>query len=80
MYIGRAVINAPVPVSRFEGAGLEKVGFVAAIDSEAAPALLVDDVIVHIDSRYFRPAEVETLLRYPSEAKSKLGWITEITV
>lgn len=62
MSIGRVVINSLVPASRFKDAGLDKVGFVAA------PALLVDDVIVHIDSRYFRPTEVETLLRYPSEA------------
>ena len=33
-----------------------------------------------IDSRYFRPAEVETLLGDPSKAKEKLGWVPEITV
>jgi GDPmannose 4,6-dehydratase len=31
-------------------------------------------VIVKIDSRYFRPAEVETLLGDPTKAKEKLGW------
>jgi GDPmannose 4,6-dehydratase len=31
-------------------------------------------VIVKIDSRYFRPTEVETLLGDPSKAKQKLGW------
>ncbi|MBC07619.1 GDP-mannose 4,6-dehydratase [Thalassospira sp.] len=30
--------------------------------------------IVSVDPRYFRPAEVETLLGDPSKAKSKLGW------
>lgn len=30
--------------------------------------------IVAIDSRYFRPTEVETLLGDPSKAKEKLGW------
>ena len=32
-----------------------------------------------IDSRYFRPAEVETLLGDPSKAKEKRGWVPEIT-
>jgi len=31
-------------------------------------------VIVRVDPRYFRPAEVETLLGNPSKAKQKLGW------
>ena len=29
--------------------------------------------------KYFRPAEVETLLGDPSKAKNKLGWVPEIT-
>ena len=31
-------------------------------------------VVVRIDPRYFRPAEVETLLGDPTKAHSKLGW------
>lgn len=33
-----------------------------------------DSVVVRIDPRYFRPAEVETLLGDPAKAKQKLGW------
>ena len=36
-------------------------------------------VIVRVDPRYFRPAEVETLLGNPAKAKEKLGWIPEIS-
>ena len=36
-------------------------------------------MIVQVDPRYFRPAEVETLLGDPSKAKNKLGWVPEIT-
>ena len=32
------------------------------------------EVVVRIDPRYFRPAEVETLLGDPSKARDKLGW------
>jgi GDPmannose 4,6-dehydratase len=35
-------------------------------------------VLVRIDPRYFRPAEVETLLGDPSKARTKLGWSAEI--
>ncbi len=35
--------------------------------------------IVQVDSRYFRPTEVETLLGDPTKAKQKLGWTPKIT-
>jgi len=35
--------------------------------------------IVRVDTRYFRPTEVETLLGDPSKAKQKLGWTPKIT-
>jgi len=64
----------------FEGKGLEEKGVVVSINGDKAPALKVGDVIVQVDPRYFRPAEVETLLGDPSKAKEKLGWVPEITV
>lgn len=65
---------------RFEGAGVDEVAIVSAIEGDKAPALKVGDVIVRVDPRYFRPAEVETLLGDPAKAKEKLGWVPEITV
>ena len=38
------------------------------------------EVVVRIDPRYFRPAEVETLLGDPSKAKDKLGWTPKTTL
>lgn len=32
------------------------------------------EVVIEVDPRYFRPAEVETLLGDPSKAREKLGW------
>ncbi|SPF81828.1 GDP-mannose 4,6-dehydratase [Pseudoprimorskyibacter insulae] len=64
----------------FTGEGVEEIGTVTAIEGDDAPALNVGDVIVRIDPRYFRPAEVETLLGDPTKAKEKLGWVPEITV
>jgi len=64
----------------FTGEGINEKGTVIAIAGDKVPALKVGDVIVQIDPRYFRPAEVETLLGDPSKAKAKLGWTPEITV
>jgi len=64
----------------FTGEGIDEVATVAAIEGDKAPALKVGDVILRIDPRYFRPAEVETLLGDPAKAKAKLGWTPEITV
>ncbi|UWQ01515.1 GDP-mannose 4,6-dehydratase [Aliiroseovarius crassostreae] len=63
----------------FSGTGVDEIATVAAITSNKAPALRVGDVIMRIDPRYFRPAEVETLLGDPSKAKAKLGWEPKIT-
>lgn len=65
---------------RFEGKGVNERGIVDKIEGSNAPALKVGDTIIQVDSRYFRPAEVETLLGDPSKAKAKLGWTPEITV
>ena len=65
---------------RFEGTGIDEKGIVASIHGEKSPALKPGDIIVAIDERYFRPAEVESLLGDPAKAKMKLGWVPEITV
>lgn len=65
---------------RFEGKGIYEVGIVDTVDGDKVPAINVGDIIVRVDSRYFRPAEVETLLGDPSNAQKKLGWVPEISV
>ena len=65
---------------KFEGNGVDEIATVASIVGDKAPGIKVGNVIVRIDSRYFRPTEVETLLGDPAKAKQKLGWVPEITV
>ena len=48
----------------WQGSGVDTIG----IDSTSG------EVIVRVDPRYFRPAEVETLLGDPTEASTILGW------
>jgi len=63
----------------FEGSGVDEIARVASIKGDMAPALNVGDVVMRINPRYFRPAEVETLLGDPTKAKEMLGWVPEIT-
>jgi len=75
-FIVRAAGELGVTIA-FEGEGIEEVGKVAAIDADKADpemALSVGDVIIAVDEKYYRPAEVEALLGDPSYAKNKLGW------
>jgi GDPmannose 4,6-dehydratase len=64
----------------WEGQGVDEQGRIASIAGAKAPGVKVGDVIVKIDPRYFRPAEVETLLGDPTKAKEKLGWVPRITL
>ncbi len=63
----------------FSGTGVDEIATVASVTGDNAPVVKVGDVIVRIDPRYFRPAEVDTLLGDPTKAKEKLGWVPEIT-
>jgi GDPmannose 4,6-dehydratase len=65
---------------KFQGEGVHEIATVSSIIGDKAPALKEGDAIVRIDSKYFRPTEVETLLGDPTKAKVKLGWVPEITV
>ncbi len=65
---------------RFEGKGVDEQAVVEAVESDLAAAVKPGDVIMRIDPRYFRPAEVETLLGDPTKAREKLGWTPKITV
>ncbi len=63
----------------FRGKGIEEVGVVTRVSGDLAPGARVGDVVVRIDPRYFRPAEVDTLLGDPTKARERLGWVPEIT-
>jgi GDPmannose 4,6-dehydratase len=65
---------------RWQGTGVDEKGIVDNITGDKAPGLTVGQTIVAVDPRYFRPAEVETLLGDPTKAKEKLGWLPQITL
>jgi GDPmannose 4,6-dehydratase len=53
----------------WRGDGVEEVG----VDAVSGRTL------IHVDPRYFRPTEVETLLGDATKARQKLGWTAEVT-
>ena len=54
---------------RWDGKDIDEKGFDAA----------TGECIVEVDPRYFRPAEVETLLGDAAKAREKLGWVLKTT-
>ncbi|MFT4256218.1 MAG: GDP-mannose 4,6-dehydratase [Pseudoxanthomonas sp.] len=64
----------------FEGTGVDEKAVVQAVEGDKVPAVKPGDVIVKVDPRYFRPAEVETLLGDPAKAKADLGWVPQIAL
>ncbi|MDO3387351.1 GDP-mannose 4,6-dehydratase [Gilvimarinus sp. SDUM040013] len=63
----------------FHGKGVDEIAVVDSVSGDAAPNVKPGDVLVRIDPRYFRPAEVETLLGDSTKAREKLGWEPETT-
>ena len=72
-YSVKDFVNRAAPYFGFnlewQGEGLDEV----AVDKNTGI------VVVRVDSKYFRPAEVETLLGDASKAKEKLGWEPKIS-
>ncbi|WP_299665061.1 GDP-mannose 4,6-dehydratase [uncultured Ruegeria sp.] len=64
----------------FSGEGVDEVAIVRDVVGDKAPALTAGDIVMRINPRYFRPAEVDSLLGDPSKAKQKLGWEPETSV
>ena len=58
----------------WEGNNVDEIGYL--VDPHSGNQSCA---IVRVDSRYFRPTEVETLLGNSSKAKDKLGWTPKIT-
>lgn len=64
-------------VREFVEIAAEKIGFQITWRGNGVNETGVDqdgNIIVKVDPRYFRPAEVDTLLGDPGKAKKQLGW------
>ncbi|ANH68939.1 GDP-mannose 4,6-dehydratase [Mitsuaria sp. 7] len=70
-FVNAAAKELEMPL-RWEGSGVDEKAWL--VDADGA-----ERVVVAVDPRYFRPAEVETLLGDPSKAKKQLGWAPKIS-
>ena len=59
---------------------LKEVGIVECNDGSVSKQLKKGDIIIKVDERFFRPAEVETLLGDYSYAYKELGWQPETKI
>ena len=74
---------------KWQGKGVDEKGLIADIqpsslmgkyaDFSRLNALRPEDVVVSVDSKYFRPTEVERLLGDSTKARQRLGWTPEIS-
>jgi GDPmannose 4,6-dehydratase len=78
-FVRMSALEAGIELA-FSGEGVEEIATVVKVNSDNTNSVNIGDIIVRVDPRYFRPAEVETLLGDPTKAKDKLGWVPEITV
>ena len=63
----------------WKGSYENEIGVVTKCN-EKFPAVKLGSEIIKVDKKYFRPAEVETLLGDPSLAEKDLGWIPKISL
>ena len=54
----------------WKGSGVDEKGY----DKKSG------NLLVQVDARYFRPAEVDLLLGNPAKAEKKLGWSREYSI
>lgn len=82
-FVNLAFTHAGIEIE-WEGNGMSEKGIIKSFTSNLSPQssalspqpsdLKIGDVLIEIDSRYFRPLEVEYLLGDASKARKKLGW------
>jgi GDPmannose 4,6-dehydratase len=63
-------------VIAFKGNGVDEIATIAKIENDEVK-VRVDDVVMRIDPKYFRPTEVEILIGQPDKAKRELKWELE---
>ncbi len=74
-FVRMAFAEAGIEVE-FSGEGIDEIGTIVRCTKEEF-SIEPGTVVVRIDSRYFRPTEVDLLIGDPSKAKTQLGWEPE---
>lgn len=79
-FVTQAARRLGIEIS-WSGSGVGEIARVRSVEAaDIAKYVSIGDTIVRVDPRYFRPAEVETLLGDPTMAHEKLGWTPSTTL
>lgn len=65
-------------VLSWSGEGKDTVAVVDSVTNPEKTSLKAGDIVVKVDEKYYRPAEVDQLLGDPTKAKEKMGWEPEV--
>jgi GDPmannose 4,6-dehydratase len=79
-FVGLAFAHAGIEIE-WRGQGLNEQGIVRSVASHLPSPIFnlkTGDILIAIDSRYFRPTEVEYLLGDARKARVKLGWVPKV--
>jgi GDPmannose 4,6-dehydratase len=63
----------------FKGSGIDEIAVIASSSNEEYKLEIGKEVLV-VDTKYFRPTEVDLLIGDPTKAKEKLGWTPETSL
>ncbi|OUX64062.1 MAG: GDP-mannose 4,6-dehydratase [Gammaproteobacteria bacterium TMED281] len=77
-FVEKAAFYIGLEIS-WKNSGINEVGYVKKISDKKNKILKDGDEIIRIDSNYFRPTEVDSLLGDSSKAKKELGWEPKIS-
>ena len=72
-FVKKAFCYAGVEIE-WKGKGVNEKGIVSSLSSTLTTNLIIGDVVVEIDPKYFRPTEVGYLKADITKAKKKLNW------
>ena len=74
-FVKISFLHAGIELS-FKGDGVEETGIVVSCSNEKYQIEIGKEVVA-VDSRYFRPTEVDLLIGDPTKANTKLDWVPE---
>ncbi len=78
-FVSMAFAHAGV-IIEFKGTGENEKGIVASVADANECKVKPGDIVLEIDTRYYRPTEVDLLLGDATKAKEKLGWVPKYTL
>ncbi len=78
-FVRKAFAELDIEIA-FKGEGVDETGYVKNITNPEIRHLKIGDELVKVDSRYFRPTEVDLLIGNPEKANKVLNWKPEYTI